>query len=103
MARAIRSAYDNEPHAFFRVLRKEEQGRIHGYPSRVRGGQGPYLMLVEHLGRGSIAKNPINAKKVKCNGRTAGPIKRGVESRRTRPKMVVRFTSGDAWEKSSLA
>ena len=54
---------------------------------------------MEHLGRSSKAKNPINAEKVKCDGRTDGrtdgptdrrtdePTKRGVESRSTRLKM----------------
>ena len=30
------------------------------------------MRSVEHLGRSSKAKNPINAKKVKCDGRTDG-------------------------------
>ena len=42
-------------------------------PRSRAGGQGPYLRSVEHLGRSGIAKNPINAKKVKCDGRTDGP------------------------------
>ena len=53
---------------------------------------------MKHLGRSGIAKNPINAKKVKCDGptdqrtdgpmdgRTDGPTKRGAESRSTRLK-----------------
>ena len=44
------------------------------------------MRSVEHLGRSSKAKNPINAKKVKCDGRTDGPTKRGVQSRSTRLK-----------------
>ena len=32
-------------------------------------GQGPYLRSVEHLGRSSKAKNPINAEKVKCDSK----------------------------------
>ena len=47
---------------------------------------------VEHFGRSGLAKNPINAKKVKCDGRTDGPTdgptKRGVESRSTRLKII---------------
>ena len=39
-------------------------------PHSHAGGQGPYLRSVEHLGRSDIAKNPINAKKVKCDGTT---------------------------------
>ena len=35
-------------------------------------GQGPYLRSVEHLGRSGVAKNPINAEKVKCDGPTDG-------------------------------
>ena len=42
-------------------------------PQSRAGGQGPYLRSVEHLGKSGIAKNPINAKKVKCDGRTDGP------------------------------
>ena len=65
--------------------------------SRV-GGQGPYLWSVEHLGRSGLARNPQNAKKVKCDGptdgptdgrtdrRMDGPTKRGVESCSTRLK-----------------
>ena len=34
------------------------------------GGQGPYWRSVEHLDRSSEAKNPQNAKKVKCDGWT---------------------------------
>ena len=57
-------------------------------PMSRAGGQGPYLRSVEHLGRSGIAKNPINAEKVKCDGRmdrqtdgpTDGPTKRGLES-----------------------
>ena len=75
-----------------------------GYTAAAAGGEGPYLRSVEHLGRSGIAKNPINAKKVKCDGptdrrtdrptdrptdgRTDGPTKRGVESRSTRLKNV---------------
>ena len=39
-------------------------------PQSRTGGQGPYLRSVEHLVRSGIAKNPINAKKVKCEGLT---------------------------------
>ena len=38
-----------------------EQGRIHGYPSRVR--QGPYLRSLDHLGRSSEAKDRKNPQK----------------------------------------
>ena len=41
-------------------------------PQSRAGGQGPYLRSVEHLGRSGIAKNPINAEKVKCDGPTDG-------------------------------
>ena len=39
-------------------------------PQSRAGGQGPYLRSVEHLGKSGTAKNPINAKKVKCAGPT---------------------------------
>ena len=45
-------------------------------PQSRAGGQGPYLRSVEHLGRSSEAKTPINAEKVKCDGPTDGPTKR---------------------------
>ena len=41
---------------------KKKQGRIHGYPSRVRvgrgcaGGQGPYLRSLDYLGRSGEVK-----------------------------------------------
>ena len=38
-------------------------------PQSRAGGQGPYLRSVEHLGRSGIAKNPINAEKVKCDSK----------------------------------
>ena len=41
-------------------------------PQSRAGGQGPYLGSVEQLGRSGTAKNPINAEKVKCDGRTDG-------------------------------
>ena len=41
-------------------------------PQSRAGGQGPYLRSVEHLGSCGIAKNPIIAEKVKCDGRTDG-------------------------------
>ena len=56
---------------------------------------------MEHLGWSSKAKTPINAKKVKCDGRmdgptdgqtdgpTDGPTKRGLESRSTRLKTIL--------------
>ena len=50
------------------------------------GGQGPYLRSLDHLGRSSEAKDRIKTKKVKCDGRTDGPTKRGVKSRSTRLK-----------------
>ena len=50
-------------------------------PQSRAGGQGPYLRSLDHLGRSSKAKKLKNAKKVKCDGRTDGPTKRGVESR----------------------
>ena len=60
------------------------------------------MRSVEHLGRSSFAKNPINAEKVKCDGptdgptdrRTDGPSKRGVESRSTRLKNRVNQSTG---------
>ena len=45
-------------------------------PQSCAGGQGPYLRSVEHLGRSGIAKNPINTKKVNCDGRTDGRMDR---------------------------
>ena len=42
-------------------------------PQSRMGGQGPYSRSVEHLGTSGIAKNPINAEKVKCDGRTDRP------------------------------
>ena len=60
---------------------------------------------MEHLGKSNKAKTPINAKKVKCDRRTNGPMdgptdgpmdgptdgptKRGVESRSTQLKMRI--------------
>ena len=41
-------------------------------PQSRAGGQGPYSRSVEYLGRSGIAKNPINAEKVKCDGWTDG-------------------------------
>ena len=38
-------------------------------PQSRAGGQGPYFRSVEHLGRSGIAKNPINAEKVKCDSK----------------------------------
>ena len=43
-----------------------EQGRIHGYPSRVRVGRGhicKYLRSLDHLGRSSEAKDRKKTKK----------------------------------------
>ena len=34
-------------------------------PQSRAGGQGPYLRSVEHLGRSGIARNFINAEKIK--------------------------------------
>ena len=56
------------------------------------GGQGPYFMSEEHIGSSYIAKKPVNAKKVMCDGptdqRTDGPTdrptKQGVELCNTR-------------------
>ena len=47
-------------------------------PQSRAGGQGPYLRSAERS-RSSEAKNPIEAEKIKCDGRTDGPTKRGVE------------------------
>ena len=41
-------------------------------PQSHAGGQGPYLRSVGRLGRSGKAKNPINAKNVKCDGRMGG-------------------------------
>ena len=51
-------------------------------------GQGPYLRSIHHLGMSSEAKERKNPKKVKCDGPTDGPTKRGVESRSTRLKKL---------------
>ena len=51
--------------AFVRIPRPDTR-----LPKSRAGGQGPYLRSVEHLGRSGIAKNPINAKIVKCDGPT---------------------------------
>ena len=50
-------------------------------PQSRAGGQGPYLRSPEHLGRSGKAKKLKKAEKVKCDGPTDGPTKRGVESR----------------------
>ena len=50
-------------------------------PQSRAGGQGPYLRSVEHLSRSSKAKKPINAKKVKCDRRTAGQTNRQTDGR----------------------
>ena len=74
------------------------QGRIHGYPSRVRWAgalSGHFIRSLYHLGRSSEAKDRKNPKKVKCDGPTDrptdrlnnGPTKRDVESRSTRLKI----------------
>ena len=50
------------------------------------------------MGRSSEAKNPVHPKKVKCDGQTDrrtdgptdGPTKRGVESRSTRLKILLK-------------
>ena len=47
-------------------MEKTKQGRIHGYPSRVRVGRGG-IELPEHLGRSSEAKDRKNIKKVKLD------------------------------------
>ena len=62
-------------------------------PQPYAGGQGLYLRSVEYLARSSKAEIPINAEKVKCDGRTNGPTKRGEESRSTRLKttILIRF------------
>ena len=39
-------------------------------PQSRADGQAPYLRSAEHLGRSGIAKNPINAEKVKWDGPT---------------------------------
>ena len=60
-------------------------------PQSREGWQGPHLRSLDHLGRGSEAKDSKNQKKVKCDGptdgRMDGPTKRGVESRSTRRKI----------------
>ena len=50
-------------------------------PQSRAGGQGPYLRSVEHLGRSGIAKNPINAEKVKCDGPTDGRTDKRTDGR----------------------
>ena len=65
-----------------------EQGRIHGYPSRVRMGrgrnQGHHIIWAGAMRPKTIKKKQ---KKVKCDGRTDkttdGPTKWDVESRST--------------------
>ena len=39
-------------------------------PKSRAGGQGPYLRLLDHLGRSSEAKDRKKTKKVKCDGWT---------------------------------
>ena len=55
----------------------EKQGRIHGYPSRVRVGRGSDE--IDQLGSwaGAVTpKPPVNAKKAKCYRPTGGPTDR---------------------------
>ena len=73
-------------------------------PRSRAGVLGPYLRSLEHLARGGVAINPINAEKVKGDGRTEGqterpidwwtngPTKRGVESHSTWLKRNLRAT-----------
>ena len=66
----------------------KKQGRIHGYPSRVRVGRGcywGYQIIWAGAVRQKIAKTP---KKVKCARRTDQPTKWVVESRSTRQKSM---------------
>ena len=61
------------------------------------------MRLPDHFGRSSDAKNPVNAEKVKCDGRTDGPTdqqtneptKRGVELRSIRLKISSIFYHTD--------
>ena len=50
---------------------KYEQGRIHGYPSRVRVGKGHNLGH-QIIWAGAVKPKTKNQKKVKCDGRTDG-------------------------------
>ena len=55
------------------VITRDKRGKVDknkaGYPATpvACGWAGA---IIEHLGRSSKAKNPINAEKVKCDGRT---------------------------------
>ena len=63
---------------------EQKQGRIHGYPSHMRVGRGNILgHLITWAGavKPKTAKKTKQNKKVKCDGPTDGPTKRGVESR----------------------
>ena len=58
-----------------------EQGRIHGYLSRVRVGRGSdEIDQPSSWARAVSPKPPVNAEKAKCDGRTDRPTERVVES-----------------------
>ena len=60
----------------------EKQGRIHGYPSRVRMGRSTDEMDQPSSWVGLVTpKPPIHANKAKCDGRTDGPSCRGAGTR----------------------
>ena len=66
-----------------------QQGRIHGYPSRLRVGRGciwGHLIIWEGAVRPKTTKKNKKSKVWRTDGWTVGPTKRGVESRSTRLK-----------------
>ena len=84
----------------------KKQGRIHGYPSRVRVGRGcvwgHFIILARAVSPMTAKKkNKQKTKKVKCDRptdqRTNGPTKRGVESRSTRLKRERKITRWGRW------
>ena len=60
-----------------------QQGRILGYPSRVRWA-GTVFEVTSSFGQEQRGQRPLKPNKRKCDRRTDGPTKRSVESRSTR-------------------
>ena len=64
------------PYAFLNTDQKGKQGRIYGYPSRVRAGRGRILGHSIIWARAVRPKTAKTQKKVKCDGQINGPTDR---------------------------